>query len=227
MKTLWTASGWAAAALLAFLAAFGASSSDALHRWDDLLVEKYSQWSQREVPSDIVVIGIDSHSLAELNSWPWPRRHHARVLDFLRDASARHAFVDIDFSSSSCAGRHLAGCRVRPLESRQVILPLFLQATSGSEARLSLTQPLPAFAKSATLASVNLVPDKDSIVRRAESYWDSTARRLRFLSHWPVAVIRGVDAHRFLISPASFAYYSYVDILQGRVPWRNCAARPC
>ncbi|MCC6631179.1 MAG: EAL domain-containing protein [Gammaproteobacteria bacterium] len=221
MKTLWTASGWAAAALLAFLAAFGASSSDALHRWDDLLVEKYSQWSQREVPSDIVVIGIDSRSLAELNSWPWPRRHHARVLDFLRDASARHAFVDIDFSSSSNAQDDaLLAAAFARWNRQQVILPLFLQATSGSEARLSLTEPLPAFAKSATLASVNLVPDKDAIVRRAESSWS-----IRNGTAPAVFVALAGGSHTgeampidFSISPGSFGYYSYVDILQGRVP---------
>jgi CHASE2 domain-containing sensor protein len=173
------------------------------------------------VPSDIVVIGIDSRSLAELNSWPWPRRHHARVLDFLRDASARHAFVDIDFSSSSNAQDDaLLAAAFARWNRQQVILPLFLQATSGSEARLSLTEPLPAFAKSATLASVNLVPDKDAIVRRAESSWS-----IRNGTAPAVFVALAGGSHTgeampidFSISPGSFGYYSYVDILQGRVP---------
>ena len=29
---------------------------------------------RHEVASDIVIVGIDARSLAELSSWPWPRR---------------------------------------------------------------------------------------------------------------------------------------------------------
>jgi diguanylate cyclase (GGDEF)-like protein/PAS domain S-box-containing protein len=195
--------------------------SDVLSRWNDLLVEKYSQWSEREVPSNIVVVGIDSHSLAELNSWPWPRRNHARVLEFLRDASVGQVFVDIDFSSSSTGqDDSLLAASLARWNRQQLVLPLFLQPTSGTDPQLSVTRPLPQFAKSATLASVNLVLDKDAIVRRVDS---SLAIRNEHVPAVFVALAGGArypDAMPidFSISPRSFGYYSYVDILQGQVP---------
>ena len=56
---------------------------------------------QREVPSDIVLVGIDARSLADLRQWPWPRRYHARLLETrprqaADDEMARGARLDRD-----------------------------------------------------------------------------------------------------------------------------------
>ncbi|NND97411.1 MAG: CHASE2 domain-containing protein, partial [Pirellulaceae bacterium] len=49
----------------------------------------------RNVDSNIVIVSIDSESLAELRQWPWPRSLHARLLDRLREAGAQRVFYDI------------------------------------------------------------------------------------------------------------------------------------
>jgi diguanylate cyclase (GGDEF)-like protein/PAS domain S-box-containing protein len=212
---------WVVSAALSFVGAVALHASDAMHRWNDLLIEKYSLWTQREVPSDVVVVGIDSHSIAQLNSWPWPRGHHARVLDFLRNASASRVFIDIDFSSASRAqDDELLAVALSRWERERVVLPLFLQTRSGSDKQLTLTKPLPLFAGYATLASVNLVPDRDSIVRVAEPSWNIEGRSVPsvFSALSPTRSVAASMAIDYSISPASFAYYSFVDILQGRVP---------
>ena len=86
---------WAVSAVLVFLATLALQQAGLLARWNNLLIEKYSGWTRREVASDIVVVGIDAHSLAQLHSWPWPRSYHAKLLDFLRNAAAARVSVTI------------------------------------------------------------------------------------------------------------------------------------
>ena len=100
------------------------------------------------------------------------------------------------------------------------MLPIFLQSTSGTETALALTRPLPQFERHASLASVNLVPDKDSVVRVAEASWDIEGARVPSVFN----VLSGASLDTgpmpidFSIAPGSFAYFPYSDILQGRVP---------
>src|SRR5262245_36884455 len=55
----------------------------------------------REVPSDIVIVGIDAASLQALDQWPWPRAHHAKLIEELTRAAPASVFLDIDLSSQS------------------------------------------------------------------------------------------------------------------------------
>ena len=45
--------------------------------------------ARARVCRDIVIVGIDARSLQALNEWPWPRRHHARLLQQLKRAQRR------------------------------------------------------------------------------------------------------------------------------------------
>jgi EAL domain-containing protein (putative c-di-GMP-specific phosphodiesterase class I)/CHASE2 domain-containing sensor protein len=57
---------------------------------------------RRHDPSgNIIVVAIDDKSLKELNAWPWPRRHHARLTDRLTSLGANKILFDLDFSSVS------------------------------------------------------------------------------------------------------------------------------
>ena len=212
---------WAVSAVVVFLGTLALQSSGLLTRWNNLLIEKYSGWTQREVTSNIVVVGIDAQSLSQLHSWPWPRSYHAKLLDFLHDASAARVFIDIDFSSPSRSeeDQALSAALARWAPGR-VVLPLFLQSTSGTEASIVLTRPLPQFEQHASLASVNLVPDNDSIVRVAETSWDIEGSRVPsvFSTLSGAAPRTGSMPIDFSISPGSFAYFSYSDILRGSVP---------
>ncbi|HRO59026.1 MAG TPA: CHASE2 domain-containing protein, partial [Burkholderiaceae bacterium] len=41
-----------------------------------------------DAPSGLVVVAVDEASIAELGQWPWPRDHHAQLLDRLDEAGA-------------------------------------------------------------------------------------------------------------------------------------------
>jgi len=212
---------WAVSAVLVFLATLALQQAGLLARWNNLLIEKYSGWTRREVASDIVVVGIDAHSLAQLHSWPWPRSYHAKLLDFLRNAAAARVFIDVDFSSPSRAEDDQAlETALTRWKQDQVALPIFLQSVSGSETSLALTRPLPRFERHASVASVNLVPDNDSVVRVAEPFWEIGGSRVPSVFSKLSGVAYGSRSMPidFSIAPESFAYFSYADVLQGRVP---------
>jgi diguanylate cyclase (GGDEF)-like protein/PAS domain S-box-containing protein len=178
------------------------------------------------VPSDIVIVGLDARSLTELSSWPWPRSYHARALRTLLLAAPREVFIDIDFSSSSdptddaLLEEALAGHGSVP-----VVLPEFFQPLSGADDQVLVTRPLERLARHATLASVNLQPDADGLVRSVPLAW----RRDGFSQPSVAAALALTPLPRdqeylaltdYAISPESFAFVSYADVLAGRVPAR-------
>ena len=87
------------------LAIFGGSlylhQNGYLARGENAVAEARAAALAHARDSDIVIVGIDAESLQALNEWPWPRRHHARLLQMLRPAAPKALFVDIDFSSRS------------------------------------------------------------------------------------------------------------------------------
>ena len=56
---------------------------------------------RRPATGDVVLVEVDAESLQELDSWPWPRAHHAGVLNRLIDAGVEMVAFDVDFSSAS------------------------------------------------------------------------------------------------------------------------------
>ena len=69
-----------------------------------LPIEDYYQMARNmgrlHSPSgDIVVIGIDDHSLEKIGSWPWPRARHAELVDKLKAAGADRIFFDVFFNA--------------------------------------------------------------------------------------------------------------------------------
>lgn len=176
---------------------------------------------RHEVPSRIVIVGIDARSLAQMPEWPWPRRHHARLLEQLAHARPARVFLDIDFSAArEPEDDARLESALADWSGRPVLLPAFLQPASGTDSELMLTRPLDRFARHVELASVNLQPGNDGLVRAVRSSW-------RFGSQtFPGVFTAGRDgvpagehhAIDFSISPSSFSFFSYVDVVNGRVP---------
>lgn len=181
-----------------------------------------SQLLQREVDSDIVIVGIDPQSLADLRQWPWPRRYHARLLERVAEARPRAVFIDIDFSAhSSTEDDALLEAALARFDKESIVLPTFVQRTADDD-RLAITTPLEQFSRHATLAGVNLAePGADSLVRGVRTTWSMQDREVPSA----VAFMANVDLPSqstipidFSLSPASFEFVSYVDLLAGRIP---------
>lgn len=176
---------------------------------------------RREVPSDIVIVGIDARSLADLQHWPWPRRYHARLLEQLAAAEPKHVFVDIDFSSRSDAADDAAlAASMERFAPGQLTLPIFSQRATGAASELVTTHPLPELARDRPLASVVLEPSADGLIRTLRPAWDLDGVRTPSAA----ATIAGVATEHvepipidYSISPSSFEFVSYVDVLAGRI----------
>src|SRR5688500_10261914 len=87
-------------ALSAFLLAIGGMFGpveDALTGWRATSLT-------RQPTGQTVIVEIDARSVAELKSWPWPRRHHARLVQQLHRSGASLIAFDVDFSARSDGG---------------------------------------------------------------------------------------------------------------------------
>jgi CHASE2 domain-containing sensor protein len=210
---------WWLIALATFALVGGLDAAGQLRPLANAAADARSRLLRHEVSSDIVIVGIDATSLQKLDRWPWPRRHHAELLKQLSVASPRRVFLDIDFSSASndiddaVFDSALARRRDFP-----VILPTFFQYASNADDHLIVSRPLPRFARSVELAGVNAAPGPDGLTRDWRNYWTLEGQRLASVidpgralpEEQPVAI-------DFSISPTSFTYVSYVDVLEGRV----------
>lgn len=123
--------------------------------------------ADRPASGRIVVVEMDAASVAEIRSWPWPRRHYAVVVDRLRRAGAASITFDVDFSSTSApSGDAALGDALRRAKGL-VALPTFAQDAGSGERRQIDALPIPRLREHAALASVSMTPDGDGLVRRA------------------------------------------------------------
>ena len=190
-----------------------------LARLESAVTETRATLLRHKIDSDIVIVGIDAQSLKALDEWPWPRRHHARLLQMLRAAEPKSVFVDIDFSSRSDEEDDaLLESALGAIEPTPVFLATHFQPLSGSDESLTVTEPLARFASHARTASVVLEPDVDGLVRAMRNTWRIGERDLSsvfaYSTSLPPNTLVPID---YSIDPASFAYVSYIDVLGGRI----------
>lgn len=175
-----------------------------------------------EIDSDVVIVAIDAHSLAQLDQWPWPRSYHAQLIDTLARAAPRRLFLDIDFSTRSTPAHdaQLAAALSR-WDGPPVLLPGFLQLAQLGDEQLLLSEPLAQLGARASVASVNLQPAADGLVREVRSAWSLDSRTLTAVAY-QLAALDGTSSRAihidYSIDPASFHYVSYADVLANRVP---------
>ena len=131
-----------------------------------------SQLLQRQVASDIVLVGIDARSLADLRQWPWPRRYHARLLETIAAAEPRRVFVDVDFSAHTNAEDDgLLESSLAGFEPSRIVLPAFFQPDAIVAGKFIYTTPLEHLRGHVTLGGVNFRPDDDGLIRSMAVKW--------------------------------------------------------
>jgi diguanylate cyclase (GGDEF)-like protein/PAS domain S-box-containing protein len=210
---------WPAVALAIFGTTFLLYSGGHLARLENAVADARATALSHVRETDIVIVGIDADSLRALDEWPWPRRHHARLLQMLQAAQPKTLFVDIDFSSRSTEEDDaLLERALAAWQSTPVYLAAHFQARSGRDPSLTVTRPLPRFAEHARTASVVLEPGADGLVRSMRSSWqvdgetlDSVFAHERAL---PPGTVVPID---FSIDASSFTYVSFIDVVSGRV----------
>ena len=176
--------------------------------------------SDRPMESSIVLVDIDPKSLRALEVWPWPRGYHATLLDRLFEAGAERVGLDVDFSSRSYPEEDAELAGVIEKWGDKVILPVFSQRqhVGSSGAAVASVQPMPELARHATLASINVQPDGDGVVRR---YRASTSLLDQSVPAFAAALAGDPDPPSdefyldFGIDIHAIPRISYVDVLTG------------
>lgn len=195
------------------------------------LQDARSAAARATVSSDLVVIEIDAQSLRRLEPWPWPRSHHARVLDRLREAGAGPVFYDVDFSSpSNPADDRLLAEALSHFAPETVMLPAFVQPAQSLDALESVfALPRPEFAAHALLSPVNIRPDGDGRVRRIDLARTIGGRETVLAGARMIGMgeVRG-GAMRidYAIDPASFERLSFADVMAGTFDPGRVRGRP-
>ena len=186
-------------------------------RWTDLRF-----WLlQRDAGHGAALVAIDPPSLSELNSWPWPRRYHARVLDNLLDAGAARVAFAIDFSSRSSASEDAALERSLAAAGKKAVLPVFQQYHRGVAGRAALqrTLPLERFGRHTSLASITVKPESDGLVRRLRRTYDWDGNPVPTLAALLAARQTSAQAAFHVdygIDPASLTRLSFARVLRGQ-----------
>jgi diguanylate cyclase (GGDEF)-like protein/PAS domain S-box-containing protein len=212
---------WPLVALTILALALLLRAAGQLAPFEHSVADARSRLLQREVPSDIVLVGIDARSLADLRQWPWPRRYHARLLETIAAAEPRRVFVDVDFSAHTNAEDDgLLAAALQQFEPSQIVLPAFFQPDEAVAGKMIYTRPLDSLGPYATLGGVNFRPDNDGLIRSMAASWvfdDETVLSAVALLAGADAIADGDVPIDYSISPASFIYVSYVDLLAGRI----------
>ncbi|MGH8193438.1 MAG: EAL domain-containing protein [Woeseiaceae bacterium] len=226
----WRRVPWPVIALVALaLALLARTSGDLAQKVEYDVADIGFRVLRHTIDSDVVIVGIDAKSLAELQEWPWPRRFHAALISKIAEAGPKRLFLDIDFSARSspeddaALAARFAGWRGEP-----IILPAYYQQTSSTSDDLTFTQPMPALRPYASLASVNLIPSADGLVRSMQGAWSIEGRVLPSVAavlSTPSGDAKGDVLLDFSIDPGSFDFVSYGDVLADRVPAERFAGK--
>ena len=173
-----------------------------------------------EASGSLVIVEIDAKSLKELGVWPWPRRLYGDFLDRLFDADAELVAFDVDFSASSTPENDQAFADALERYAGHIVLPSFRQRASEGANTIVESRPLPIFAESVAVGSVNLFADSDGITRLGWVGQHTPDGFRPSLVAWLLGTQRfeklsfGID---FGIDPASIPRFSFIDVLEERV----------
>jgi len=146
----------------------------------------------RDISNDVVIVDIDSASLSELDSWPWPRHYYGDVIRQLNRMGAKAIGVDIMLDSKSGRGEQEDLELSRALAENQNVVLASKRVVSGTDAFSMTTWNLPieVLRKVSRYGFVNEFTDGDATVRRTWSVFNSE-RGNQY--SWDVALVSQYD----------------------------------
>ena len=121
---------------------------------EDWLRVARNSFHQHQASGQIVIVKIDDKSLREYGNWPWPRRHHAKLVDGLAARGVKGIFFDINFSypSGQADDRAFAEALKR---AGTVTLAARFKAGPSEGTKLEAL-PLPLFSDHAKVATLSV-----------------------------------------------------------------------
>lgn len=158
---------WLAVALVASAVVAWFARDRIAERLDHAVYDGLLSLDRRPPPDDIVIVAIDTPSLAAVGRWPWPRGIHT---DLVRRIAARRPkaigydvlFVEPD--SDPAVDTALAAAIAK---AGNVFLPVLIDVPGPNGAPYRLAPPIaPVAAAAAGIGHVDLDFDRDGLVRR-------------------------------------------------------------
>ncbi|MHA7872986.1 MAG: CHASE2 domain-containing protein, partial [Hyphococcus sp.] len=186
---------------------------------DRFLMDQRFWIIEREASGGLALVAIDPQSLKEEDQWPWPRDRYATAVINLQNAGAALVGFDVDFSSLSDPLGDAAFADALARRPGDVILPVFSQ--QSVEGGVVTTPPNSFFMQDAVIASVNLTPEKNGLVRQG---WRGVQEGDAFRGSMAsvLAGTAGASNERFYIDfsidPASIPRLSFNDVLRNDFP---------
>jgi signal transduction histidine kinase/CHASE2 domain-containing sensor protein len=155
---------------------------------DSLIYDAWVRLGQSAPSDDMVIVGIDSQSVASHGRWPWSRVDQATIIDNISQAGADVIITDILYSEHDRLNPAADDEFARALaDSGRVILPVITEGR-GSDPSLAERLPISAFSSTAReLGHVFLPIDSDGIVRRA--HLKGGFRN----AHWSILPLAGME----------------------------------
>jgi EAL domain-containing protein (putative c-di-GMP-specific phosphodiesterase class I)/CHASE2 domain-containing sensor protein len=186
---------------------------------DDLLRQSRAEIRKHEASGDIVVVAIDDRSVEALNSWPWPRRRHAFIVDELSRLGATRIFYDVDFSSPSnpVDDKLLADAFAR--NKGKVVLPV-QKLYPGTDEEIHKT-PWPLFEESTAEATITSDYDFRGIIWHLPFALQIGSRVYPSYAAALAGVTGGKDTHfpvDYAVDYRSIKTVSAVDIIGEKIP---------
>jgi EAL domain-containing protein (putative c-di-GMP-specific phosphodiesterase class I)/CHASE2 domain-containing sensor protein len=187
-------------------------------------------WQLRDdsASGDLHIVEIDARSIAAIEWWPWPRTHHARLIDQLRRAEVASIAFDVDFSSRSSPAEDGALAEALSHAGGEVVLPTFRQRGGGGREGWTDSLPIAPLRAHSMAAAVSIQPDDDGYVRRAPvgTITDGVARPSLSAMIAGRAGSAGSDFPiDFAIDPSSIPRHSFIDISRGHFDLSELAGK--
>ena len=226
-----------AAALIAGLAAAMLSASGMMAPVDDALYAAYVRNAPLARDGGTVLIAIDDRSLQALGQWPWPRRIHARLVNRLDAAGARSIALDVLMSERDRDPGSDDALAQAMRASGRVVLPVNAGTAAAGAPAEELVPVAPLGDAARALGHSDLESGQGPA--SALHLWAGVGT-----PRWPALslALLGVDRNdrtapptprrnasraweradrvllRFAGPAGTYPQYSYVDVLDGRVP---------
>ncbi len=161
--------GLAVAALVVALDAVGA-----FRPVEPLLTDLHFAWRGRLEPSGaVVVVGISPRCMRRLGPWPWPRRYHARLIEWLKKAGARVICYDVYFPNPAREASDDAAMARAAASAGNVLLAVYNRGALDKAATLqwpfhqvvSLAGNIPQLTAATSQGHINVRNDRHGVLR--------------------------------------------------------------
>lgn len=192
-------------------------------KFENDITEFRMRHSKSPATGDIVFIAIDKKTLDYVGTWPWPRGVFADAINKAMENGVNDIFIDVDFSAPSFPDQDKLLEIALEKAGGAVTLPVFSQSRSIdlNATNLIESRPLPQFEAHTWLASVNVIPQIDGIVREFPYAQEFDGDTLLSVP----SVLSGVTGEtgtqfgiNFSIDADSIPTYSLTDLLDGTLP---------